>query len=131
MKRLMLASLMISSLIASSYKYTPTLPKKYTPNNSRVLAATTCFQCHGSFGVSKTRWDSIIGEDAEDFYENRHPIMKAQRAGFAKQEVRGMFNYLHSLKYSKYEYKSKKYYYNDYYNEHYKNKEYEHDEDDD
>ncbi len=108
--------LIVSVLFASEYYYKPMLPKKYKPNNSRVLAAATCFQCHGSFGVSKTKWDSIIGEDVKDFYKNRHPIMRAQQRGFKKLEVIGVFNYLHSLKATKYK---KHKYKNRYYEEEY------------
>ncbi|QCT94085.1 hypothetical protein FE773_02510 [Caminibacter mediatlanticus TB-2] len=85
----------------------------YTPNNGRVLAAANCFQCHGTNGVSVTNWDSIKDEDVEDFYDD-HPIMYAQTFGFNRNEVREIFNYLHSIKsgYYKSEYRDKEKYYN-------------------
>ncbi len=107
--KVLIPVLIASFAFASKYYYKPKIPDKYTPNNYRVLAAATCFQCHGSFGISKTKWDSIIGEDVKDFYKNRHPIMKAQRYGFTKKEVIGIFDYLHSLKYKKIKDKYKKY----------------------
>ena len=71
---------------------------KFVPNNGRLLAATNCFQCHGTDGYSKTKWDSIAGEDMDEFYEREHPIMSAQIDGFKQDEVNAMFNYLQNLK---------------------------------
>ncbi len=76
---------------------TNTLPEKFIPNDGRMIAATNCFQCHGTNGYSKTSWDSIAGEDADEFYENDHPIMAAQTDGFDSGEVNEMFSYLKTL----------------------------------
>jgi len=95
------------TLFAGKYYYEPTLPQRYTPDSGRLLAAANCFQCHGTFGISKTKWDSIVNEEAKEFFENKHPIMKAQVKGFTKQEVYSIFDYLHSLKVKKVKSKTK------------------------
>ncbi len=70
----------------------------FTPNDGRMLAAVNCFGCHGSNGYSKTSWDSIAGEDMEEFFESDHPIMKAQTYGFTQTEIGKIFGYLSTLK---------------------------------
>ena len=77
---------------------TQQLPTKFVPNDGRLLSATNCFQCHGTNGYSTTSFDSIAGEDKDEFYESDSPIMKAQVSGFTDSEVDLMFLYLKSLK---------------------------------
>jgi len=81
----------------SSKKHKPTIPDKFTLDSGRLLVATNCFQCHGTNGYSTTKWDSIAGEDADEF-DDDHPIMMAQTQGFGADEVKIIFNYLQNLK---------------------------------
>lgn len=59
----------------------------------RVLASQ-CYQCHGTHGISVTKWDSIAGEDIEEVFEVKHPLMKAQRQGYTRQELIEIMKYL-------------------------------------
>ncbi len=87
----------------SSYSYssvsstapTLTLPQRYTPNDGRLLAAG-CYQCHGTNGYSTNKWDSIAGEDMDEFYDD-HPLMRAQAQGYTLDEVRKIFDWLRTL----------------------------------
>ncbi|WP_456435591.1 c-type cytochrome [Thermovibrio ammonificans] len=67
------------------------------PNGIRVLAAQ-CYQCHGTHGISVTKWDSIAGEELEELFEVKHPLMKAQLKGYTREELVAIMKYLARFK---------------------------------
>jgi cytochrome c553 len=74
------------------------LPDKFIPNDGRLLASN-CYGCHGTNGVSVTKWDSIAGEDElhEEMFE-KDGIMLAQAKGYSDEEIDKMEEFIKSLK---------------------------------
>ncbi|NPA27567.1 MAG: cytochrome c class I [Epsilonproteobacteria bacterium] len=82
----------------TSTSVTPTsLPTSFVPNDGRLLASN-CYGCHGTDGVSTTKWDSIAGEDElhEEMFES-DGIMLAQAKGYSDDEIAKMEEFLKSL----------------------------------
>lgn len=78
------------------------LPQGYTPDEGRLLGSQ-CAQCHGTNGISVTRWDGIAGED-DNLYSEMYEygpghIMRAQAQGYTLQEIGLIERWLRSLGY--------------------------------
>ena len=69
----------------------------FKPDNGRLLASN-CFGCHGTNGVSVTKWDSIAGEDElrEEMFES-DGIMLVHAKGYSNSEILTMENFLKGL----------------------------------
>jgi mono/diheme cytochrome c family protein len=65
--------------------------------NARLIASQ-CYQCHGTHGISRTKWESIAGEDVEEVFESEHPLMEAQAKGYTKEELIAAMRYLSRFK---------------------------------
>ncbi len=75
----------------------PPTTDSYKPDDGRLLASA-CYGCHGTNGISVTKWDSIAGED--ELYKEMHEkkgIMEIQAKGYTKIEIAAIENFLKRL----------------------------------
>lgn len=76
---------------------TNSLPTTYKADAGRLLGSQ-CAQCHGTNGVSVTKWDSIAGEgDISDEIFGEAPIMDAQAHGYTIEEMMLIGDWLATL----------------------------------
>lgn len=74
-----------------------TLPTSYKADAGRLLGSQ-CAQCHGTNGISVTKWDSIAGEgDLADEIFGEAPIMDAQAHGYTIEEMMLIGDWLATL----------------------------------
>jgi len=73
------------------------LPTTYKADAGRLLGSQ-CAQCHGTNGISVTKWDSIAREgDLSDEIFGEAPIMDAQAHGYTIEEMMLIGDWLATL----------------------------------
>jgi hypothetical protein len=78
---------------------TPVAPPTTFSINAGRLLGSQCAQCHGTNGVSSTRWDSLAGSDdvSRREMEEEGGIMAAQAHGYTDAEIQLLDAYFRSV----------------------------------